>query len=73
MKHILSILILVSLFSSCSEFMPGTGCFVVHEVREEKAQSTYQLVPTKGFGQTWIIANVGQYHIGDTVCIQSLR
>ena len=55
------------LFSSCSEFMPGDGCFIVNDVIERRNGSKYQLLQTNGHGQTWIMAKVGQYHIGDTL------
>ena len=78
MKHKFSItrtfiafacLLLSSLASSCSEFAPSDGRYCVKKVDEGLESSTYQLVQVKGFGQTWLKAERGKYHVGDTLCM----
>ena len=75
MRHkinLVSFLILGAL-SSCSEFMPGNGCFTVKEVEETKKESTYRLIQTEGRGSTTFRDSVGRYHVGDTLCVCGLR
>lgn len=76
MKHKFSInhltlavasLLLAAGLSSCSELMPSDGRYWVKSIDEGFKTSNYQLVQLKGFGQTWIRAERGLYHVGDTL------
>lgn len=65
------LLLSVVLLYGCSEFFPGNGGYRVNSVNENTKYSDYQLVQIKGKGQTWIRAEVGKYHVGDTLWIGS--
>ena len=73
MKTKLFLLSVLFYFYSCSELMPGNGDFVVRLVNEGVNSTTYQLIQTKGHGQTWIRDSVGKYHVGDTLRLSFLK
>lgn len=64
-------LLLVAGLSSCSELAPSDGRYWVKSVDEGFKTSKYQLVQLKGFGQTWLNAERGKYHVGDTLYLVS--
>lgn len=61
--------ILCLFLCSCSEVMPGNGCFVVVSVQENSDFTKYHIVQTKGIGGTFFNEKVGLYHVGDTLCL----
>lgn len=71
MKNSVILLVLMMLFTSCSELMPGDGKFVVKDVVEHSEYSKYELGQTSGRGNTYFYDSVGKYHVGDTLYICS--
>ena len=63
----------VLLFSSCSRCTSGNGQFVVHDVQENRTYTRYKLVATDNDDQVFIEAEVGQYHVGDTLQLVPLN
>ena len=73
MKTKLILLSVLFLLCSCSELMPGNGYFIVRSVKEGRNDTYYQLIQTKGHGQTWVRDSVGKYHVGDTLRISFIK